>query len=50
VTRSNGQSRRIAGRAVPANPSSGTIDIRVFLTSQVTISFSTTYRVAAPAR
>ncbi len=50
VTRSNGQSRRIAGRAIPVNPSSGMIDIHVFLTSQVTISFSTTYQVAAPAR
>jgi hypothetical protein len=50
VVRKNGQFRRVSGRAVPVNPSSGTLDIRVFLTSQVTISFSTTYRVAAPAR
>jgi hypothetical protein len=50
VTRSNGQSRRISGRAVPADAFSGTIDIHVFLTSQVTVSFSTTYRVAPPAK
>jgi hypothetical protein len=50
VIRRNGQARRLAGRAVPTNPLAGTIDIHVFLTSQVTVSFSTTYRVAAPAQ
>jgi len=49
VTRRNGQTRRISGRAVPTGPDSGKLDIRVFLTSQMTISFSTTYQVRQPA-
>jgi len=45
VTRRNGQTRRISGRATPSGPGSGKLDVRVFLGSQVTVSFSTTYEV-----
>ena len=46
VIRSNGQSRRLTGRAIPTGPNGGLIEILVYLTSQVTVSFSTTYTVA----
>jgi hypothetical protein len=50
VVRKNGQSRRLTGKAVPAGKTSGSLSILVFLTSQVTVSFATTYTLAAPAR
>jgi hypothetical protein len=48
VTRRNGQTRRVTGRAVPTGPDSGTIEVRVFLGGKISVSFSTTYRSAVP--
>jgi hypothetical protein len=48
VVRENGQTRRLTGRAVPSGPTAGKLDIRVFLSSQITVSFATTYQVVPP--
>jgi hypothetical protein len=50
VIRKNGQFRRVTGTATPTGESVGNIDIRVYLTSRMIITFSTTYKVAAPAQ
>jgi hypothetical protein len=50
VIRQNGQTRRLVGHAVPTGPAGGKLDIRVFMSSQITVSFATTYQVIPPAK
>jgi len=50
ITRRNGQTRRISGRAVPTSPEAGKLFVRVYLSSQITVSFSTTYRASTLPR
>lgn len=49
----DGDDRRIEGRAIPANPRTGKIKVRVFVTKKIQLIFNTTYefpavRVALP--
>jgi hypothetical protein len=41
---SDGETRRIAGRAVPADAKSGKIKVRVFVSKKIQLIFNTTYR------
>lgn len=46
----DGTTRGIAGRAVPTDPTSGQIKVRVYVTKSIVLVFNTTYRfVGAPA-
>lgn len=40
----DGETRRIAGRAVPADGRSGKIKVRVFVSKKIQLIFNTTYR------
>jgi hypothetical protein len=50
VIRKNGQTRRLTGRAIPIGPAGGKLDIKVFMSSQITVSFATTYQVLPPVK
>lgn len=41
---SDGQERRIEGRAIPADAQSGKIKVRVFVSKKIQLIFNTTYR------
>jgi hypothetical protein len=41
---SDGEERRIEGRAVPSNATSGKIKVRVFVSKKIELIFNTTYR------
>ncbi len=41
---SDGEERRIEGRAVPADATSGKIKVRVFVSRKIQLIFNTTYR------
>jgi hypothetical protein len=45
---SDGEARRIEGRAVPTNPTSGKIKVRVFVSKKIELIFNTTYRFPDP--
>ena len=45
----DGDERRIAGRATPADAVSGKIKVRVFVSKRIELVFNTTYRFAPPA-
>jgi hypothetical protein len=40
----DGEERRISGRAVPTNSTSGKIKVRVFVSKKIELIFNTTYR------
>ena len=42
-----GEERRIEGRAIPADAMSGKIKVRVFVSKKIELIFNTTYRFAA---
>ena len=42
--RTDGARRRVTGRATPVNPSSGRLDVHVFVSRHIELSFHTTYR------
>jgi hypothetical protein len=42
----SGKERRIEGRAVPADATSGKIKVRVFISKRIQLIFNTTYRFA----
>ena len=44
---SDGEARRVEGRAVPANATSGKIKVRVFVSKKIELIFNTTYRFPA---
>ncbi|HEX2854058.1 MAG TPA: hypothetical protein VHO24_12530 [Opitutaceae bacterium] len=44
----DGEERRIEGRAVPTNSTSGKIKVRVFVSKKIELIFNTTYRFPAP--
>lgn len=44
----NGEERRVEGRATPADPTSGKIKVRVFVTKRIQLIFNTTYRFTGP--
>lgn len=46
--RTDGELRRIEGRAVPADPASGKLKVRVFVSKRVELIFNTTYRIEPP--
>ncbi|MEO6876382.1 MAG: hypothetical protein ABI222_16315 [Opitutaceae bacterium] len=41
-----GEERLVEGRAVPADPNSGKIKVRVFVSKRIQLIFNTTYRIA----
>ena len=49
-TSSSGEERRIAGRAVPTNATSGKIKVRVFVSKKIELIFNTTYRFIEPKK
>jgi hypothetical protein len=38
------EARKVTGRAIPANASSGTLKVRIFVTEKIQLIFNTTYR------
>ena len=42
---SDGEDRRIEGRAVPADANTGKIKVRVFVSKRIELIFNTTYRI-----
>lgn len=45
-----GEERRIEGRATPADPSSGKLKVRVFVSRRIELIFNTTYRFEPAVR
>ena len=45
----DGEERRIEGRAVPADATSGKIKVRVFVSKRIQLIFNTTYRIGPEA-
>lgn len=43
----DGDDRRIEGRAIPANPRTGKIKVRVFVSKKIQLIFNTTYQFPA---